>query len=185
MADQLIAQETERSMMMLTRPGYAAPSLIVAVARLEGLGLTVNLDVRVDQGGTVRVTAVRVQSSAPGAVTSRALRAIRLDQLARDAVQQLESPVSMRDDIAPGAFQVAGEPADQAWISPVPGRRQASPELAEQAARIYAAAVAEGSGSPTMAVAHRLGYSRSQASRFIKAAREAGLLDPAITKEDK
>jgi hypothetical protein len=149
------------------------------MARLDDLGLTVSFRVRVDPGGTIRVADLAIHptaSPAEGAITSRALRGIRLDQLAREAVRQLEQPASMREDVAPGAFQVAGDPSDQAWVSPVPGRRRAPRELAEQAARIYTEAVAKGSRAPTLAVAHELGYSRSQASRIVRAARDAGLL---------
>jgi hypothetical protein len=47
---------------------------------------------------------------------------------------------------------------------------------AEQAARIYAEAVASGSRAPQKAVIDRLGCSRSRASRMIRAARDLGLL---------
>lgn len=172
--------------MLLTRPGSAAPSIIDAVARLDDVGLTVRFQVRVDPGGTIRVARLAVDpagSPAEGAVTSRALRGIRLDQLAREAVRQMEQPAAMREDVAPGAFQVPGDPAGQAWVSPVPGRRRAPRELAERAARIYTEAIAQGSRAPTLAVAHELGYSRSQASRILRAARDAGLLDRAAPPE--
>lgn len=182
MAFELVSSPAERSMMLLTRPGRAAPSLIEAMARLDDLGLTLSFHVRVDPGGTIRVAALTIHptgSPADGAITARALRGIRLDQLARAAVRQQEQPASMLPDVGLGAFQVPGDPADQAWVSPVPGRRRAPREKAEEAARIYIKAVASGSKAPTMAVANELGYSRSQASRLVRAARDAGLLDQA------
>jgi hypothetical protein len=118
-------------------------------------------------------------------ITSRALRAIRLDYLAREAVRQLEQPVVMREDFAIGAFQFAADaadmwashghvvnvqnPQDRLWVSP-PVSRLKPREQAEQAARLYAEAVASGSRAPTQAVANGLGYSRSQASRIARRA---------------
>lgn len=166
-------------MMLLTRPGRAAPSLVDAMAQLDDLGLTLSFRVRVDPGGTVRVVELTINPAAPGdgAITSRALRGIRLDQLAKEAVRQQERPTTKRDDVFPGAFQVPGDPANQAWLSPAPGRRPTR-ELSNEAARIYTAAVEAGSRAPTLAVANELGYSRSQASRLIKAARDTGLIGP-------
>jgi predicted GIY-YIG superfamily endonuclease len=49
---------------------------------------------------------------------------------------------------------------------------------AAAAAGFYLAAQASGSPAPTLAVAAAMGVSRSQASRYVRAAREAGLLPP-------
>lgn len=184
---------------VLTRPGFAVPDAIVASAELTDVQLTVTLFVRVASGGTIRVARLAVQPVpyTGAAVTSRALRAVKVDQLAREAVRQLERPVSMREDFAEGAFQITEgadiwanhghmrnirNPESQMWRSlAVPGRRLTGREQAEQAARIYAEAVASGSRAPTQAVAHELGYSRSQASRMIRAARDLGLLGDLAT----
>lgn len=196
------AMRHESSFPVLIRPGVAAPSLIIANAELADVGLLVSFTVRVANGGTIRVHRLNVQpldmTSANPAITSRALRSIRLDELARQSVRELEQPVSMREDYAEGAFQMTADPdriwastmhmkdvqnpQDMLWVSrPVPGRRRTSREQAELAARVYAEAVDSGSRAPTQAVANELGYSRSQASRMIRTARDLGLLGKPTT----
>lgn len=175
------------STLVLTRPGMAAPSAIDATAQLDGIGLTVSLRVRVDPGGTARVVVLSVSPLAaivghidradddgtvpPGAVTSRALRGIRLDELAREAVRQQERPAAERDDVRAGAFQLqTGGPV---WYADPPIRRPRAEQVAA-AARIYLAAAEKGSRAPTVAVVNELGYSRSHASRLIRQARDEG-----------
>lgn len=196
MAYQLVAKHTDRAYPVLTRPGFAAPNELTASADLEDIGLVVTFAVRVAVGGTYHVVRLDVQPRGMGTqpvITARALRAIRLDELAREAVRKLERPVVMREDHAAGAFQITDDPEriwanygsfrditnpeDHIWVSrPVLGQRRTPREQAEIAARLYAEAVASGSRAPTQAVADQLGYSRSQASRMIRTARDLGLL---------
>lgn len=198
---QLVAQHTDRAHPVLTRPGFAAPNELTASADLEEVGLVVTFAVRVAVGGTYHVVRLGVQPRGMGTqpvITSRALRAIRLDELAREAVRKLERPVVMREDYAPGAFQIIDDPEriwanygsfrditnpeDLIWVSrPVLGQRRAPREQAEIAARLYTEAVASGSRAPTQAVADQLGYSRSQVSRMIRTARDLGLLGNTST----
>lgn len=193
----LVPRKTDRAYPRLTRSGFAAPSELVASADLEDIGLVVNFAVRVSVGGTINVVRLEVLPRDMGVqpvITARALRAIRLDELAREAVRKLERPVVMRPDYGPGAFQIIDDPdriwashgsmrdltnpEDQIWVSrPVPGTRRTPREQAEIAARLYAEAVASGSRAPTQAVAGQLNVSRSQASRMIRTARDLGLLD--------
>ena len=197
MSVEVKAIRHESARPVLTRPGYAAPSVIVASAELADVGLSLNFAVFVSPGGTFRVRRLTVSAAgSSAAITSRALRTIRLDYLAHEAVRQHEQPVSMLPDHDSGAFQAfqfaadatdpwgshgnfrdIRNPQDQIWrSSPALGRRLTSREQAEQAARIYTEAVATGSRAPTQAVAAELGYSRSQASRMIRTARDLGLL---------
>lgn len=180
MANELVARRGERAMMILTRPGRAAPSQIDAMARMEDLGLTLSFSVRVDPGGSARVTHLSIDpvGLASGAITSTALHAIRLGELAREAVRQVEQDADMIEDETgtSGAFRLPGAAAGEAWVSPVPGRRRTPKERAAEAARIYNAALTKGSDAPTVAVASEMRVSRSQASRYVRAARDGGLI---------
>jgi hypothetical protein len=53
-----------------------------------------------------------------------------------------------------------------------------SEDDARLAAQIYSEAVAAGSRAPAVAVANALNRSRAQAARYIRRARELGLLSP-------
>jgi hypothetical protein len=181
--DELCAESGERSAPVLIRAGIAAPSVIRAACKLGDLQIGITLIIRVDVGGNVRVAELTIhaqETPATAAITSRALRSIKLDALAREAVRRLEGPVIMREDVAPGAFQRPGDDPKTFWIpggGRVPGRRRTPREQAEEAAQIYSEAVGSGNRAPTKAVAAQLGYSRSQASRMIRTARDLGLLD--------
>jgi hypothetical protein len=191
----VVAHPAEGSTMLITRPGTAAPDSAIATAQLDSVGLKVRFRIRVDPGGGARVVELSVWPLAaivrttevadgdgavlpPGAITSRALRGIRLDELAREALRQVEMPAADRSDLRPGAFQLPGDPAGRTWYADPPPRR-AQADLVATAARVYTAAVAAGSRAPTLAVAHALGYSRSQASRLIRQARDDGKIPPA------
>jgi hypothetical protein len=180
--DKPIAWPGERSRPVLVRHGVAVPSPVQAAVKLAEFGFAVTLTIRVDVGGTIRVSEMGVharETPTVGAITSRSLRSIRLDHIAREAVRQLEYSVSMREDVAPGAFQQASDDPNTFWVpggGRVAGRHRTPREQAEEAARIYAEAVDSGSRAPTQAVANQLGYSRSQASRMIRTARDLGLL---------
>jgi hypothetical protein len=166
------------SVLVLTRPGVAAPQSIDATAQLEDVGLGVSLRVRVDPGGTARVVRLAVTPLGatvrdvertddgvllpPAGITSRALRVLRVDALAREAVRQQERPVA-----APDAGWNAGT------------RQRAAGDRAAVAAQVYLAAVKAGSRAPTLAVAAEFGYSRTHASRLIRQARDTGMLPRA------
>lgn len=188
--DELRAEPGERSAPVLIRAGAAAPSVIRAACKLGDLRIGVTLLIRVDVGGTVRVAELTIhaqETPTTAAITSRALRSIKLDALAREAVRLLESPVVMREDVAPGAFQLPGDDPKTFWIpggGRVPGRPRTPRGQAEEAARIYSEAVEAGNRAPTKAVAAQLGYSRSQASRMIRTARDLGLLTARAINED-
>lgn len=183
MAFRLVPRADPRAAMVRTSRDRTAPNLIEAVAELPGTGVTVTLSLRVHPGGEVRVISVTVQAmeGPMGAVTTRALRAVPLDRLARDALRQLErGPVTERPDVAPHAYTWPGAPEGTFMAEPPPAERRPSPaEMVGEAARIYREASATGSRAPTLAVASALNCSRSSASRLIRAARDRGLLDPA------
>jgi hypothetical protein len=181
MAYRLMARPDPRAANVRTSRGHFAPSRIEADVELPGSGIRVRFLVRVDPGGAPRVIelAVWAAEGAAGAITSRALRGIQLDRLARDAVRQWERPVTERPDIAPGAYSWPGAPEGTFMAEPPPRRLRLTPaEKISEAARVYREALAGGSRSPTEAAAAALNVSRSQASRYVRQARDAGMLPP-------
>jgi hypothetical protein len=132
--------------------------------------------VRVDPGGQARILDLRVVVDEAGeTITTTTLRKVLVDQLLRAALSaattKIEDRPDAHPDIEPAPFQIAAGD-DRVYWSPPPG---ASDKVA-QAADAYREALASGSRAPTAAVAEALGYSRAQASRYIRAARDAGLL---------
>lgn len=58
-------------------------------------------------------------------------------------------------------------------------------DRAREAARVYSDAVKRGSRAPAVAVANEMGYSRSQVARYIRRARELGLLSRLENSSDR
>jgi hypothetical protein len=167
-------------------------------------GFDVHLDVVVGPRGpqAVRVTveqplAVRppgnaeADLSAPG-VTLTVLRKITVDQIIREAIGQLEQPITSAEAETGirGTFRVPGAAkvwrrgsADTVWADggvgiPGDGRgRDTSTGRLWQVARIYQSAVAAGM-PPVKAVAEEMSCSRSTAGRLVGEARKAGFLEP-------
>jgi hypothetical protein len=85
-----------------SRPGIVVPSLIRASAEIKELDLIVNMEIRVEPGGSWRILELamtplsgdRLQhdlvANPLGAITARALRSFRIDSMAREAVGQQE-----------------------------------------------------------------------------------------------
>jgi hypothetical protein len=117
--------------------------------------------------------AVRPGKKTP--INSTVLRGILLDQIIPAAVKAASKPIKERPDVMPGAFQVSGEEDEsRAWVSPAPGVN----EKVLQAARIYREALSAGSRAPAAIAAEEMNLSRAQVARYIRKAREAGLLPP-------
>jgi hypothetical protein len=164
----------------------AVPAVILAQAAIAELDLSVIMRIRVNPGGTWRIVELLVTplsagglqhdmvTNPPGAVTVRALRGLRLDAIARQAVAQEELPVVSRADVRAGAFQVEGRE-----LTYLADPRMSRSDLVEAAARAYNQAVVAGSRAPVQAVMAALGYSRGHASRFIREARDSGAIPPS------
>lgn len=157
------------------------PSAFDARILLGPPELEITMAIVVGAGGHALVREFAVAPQGAGeTVTTRLLRRIPMDRLLRAALQVVTvDQMIPRDDIHPDAFQMPGDPADQAWVSPRPqaGRgREVSSARVVRAAEIYREALASGSRKPAEVVAERLHYSRATAARDIRAARERGLL---------
>jgi hypothetical protein len=140
-------------------PTSVVPDRFFAEMYLSEIGLVVGLTVRVAIGGRPRVTEINVESSSRTPLTSTLLRRIPLESLTREAMAAV--PAGARRD---GGVKSGG------------GDRTAC------AAAFYAEAQASGNQAPTVTVAAALGCSRAQASRYIRAARESGLLPPVARR---
>jgi hypothetical protein len=160
----------------------AIPDHFEVFARVEGLNIRIEARAAFGAGGHVRVTGLTVNPAdfVSGTITSSGLRrAVLVDELVRRAIAELEVPWTDLPDAGLNVGQVPGDQPGEAWYSPPSGqRRRPQEDLVAQAARIYNAALEKGSRAPTMAVGLQLRYSRSQASRLVRAAREQGLIAP-------
>lgn len=145
-------------------PGTFSTTCYVDEGRLAVIGV-----ITVIPGGqavmvemTVHGGPATATTTAP--VTTSSLRRILVDQIVRAAVT--EATVDMPPDDV-GDPSTLGERMESA-----------SQARAAEAAKHYLAAQASGSSAPTLAVAAEMDVSRSQASRYVRAARDAGLLPP-------
>lgn len=135
-------------------------------------------------------------------VTTTNLRRLLVDRLVRAAFEAVKEPVKVGDVENLLMLLRSGLTLEQAEVMNgtmfrVPGRthpsvmeiytgpaghlgaykRETADDRIAVAARLYQNAVAAGSSAPVRDVGTALGYSTSQASRYLKAARERGLLD--------
>lgn len=135
-----------------------------------------------------------------GGITTTNLRQILVDRLVRLAVEKVRQPIErlpeesraalIRGGAAPdfaarftsNAFRIPGvTPPGQYQFSPPPAahsERQSTRDRVVEAAQHYRQAIANGSRAPGKDVAIAMGMSTSQVSRYLKSARDAGLLDP-------
>lgn len=173
----------KRSMWVRTGPDSAVPSKFDVQIHLAAPELTVFMTVVVGPGGRALVREFGISpKDLEATVTTRMLRKIPLDRLLRAALDSVSQQATGRPDVHPSAFQVPGDPEDQAWVSPEPdqGRgREVSRDRVARAAEIYLQALAAGSRKPAEVVAEKLHYSRATAARDIRAARKRGLI-PSI-----
>jgi hypothetical protein len=182
--------EPQQAGLIRTGPDTAVPSRFTASIYLQQPELTVSLYVIVDQAGTrPRVVDARLQVDVRASITTTLMRRVLVDQLLKAALDAATVRVEGRPDIHPGAFMATGDPKDQAWVSPPPRSSAhgdaALRDRAREAARIYSDAVMRGSRAPAVAVANEMGYSRAQVARYIRRARELGLLPPLGKPVDK
>ena len=169
----IVVQAHERSAMVRTGPKRAAPSRFTAYAQLRNPDVQVAVTVALEDGAVPVVEELAIRPGKKTPVNSTVLRGILLDQIVPAVVKAASKPITERPDVLPGAFQVSGEPDEnQAWVSPAPGAN----EKVLQAARIYRDALSAGSRAPAAIAAEEMKLSRAQVARYIRKAREAGLL---------
>jgi hypothetical protein len=174
-----------RAAMVRYGPTGALPSSFAAVVDVHTPDLLVTLSI-VYIGHQPRVTGLVVEVDPRRTITTSLLRQVLIDPMLHAAIAAALQPLEEHPEVQEGAYRVAGDEEGTYRVSRA--RRRGTPgsdEQARQAAEIYKTAIAMGSGSPTLDVAKEMSYGRSQASRLIRAARNAGYL-PAVnpTKGD-
>lgn len=187
----------------LIADGVAAPSLFAAEIDVAELPFSVTVTVVIGFGGEALAKRIEAVASDAGSITTSALRKVLVDQLVKAAVDEASFPVTMEargtgslssGSSADASFVIDGpglfgEPGPITYVQPdalpITGRQQRLDERARLAASIFLQAVATGSRAPSDAVAKEMGYSRSQAARYIKHARELGLLPAMDAKESE
>lgn len=193
MVDQATAVPTRFS----ARFSLSEPLFVVAMdLAMEGIRPVVR-----------RIEAVRGRLDArgiivdtEGGITTTNLRQILVDRLVRLAVEKVRQPIEqlpeeareqlIRGGAAPefadrftaNAFRIPGvTPPGQYQFSPRPPahtERSSTRDRVAEAAQHYRQAIENGSHAPGKDVAIAMGVSTSQASRYLKSARDKGLLDP-------
>jgi hypothetical protein len=181
---------------MLVAPDREVPAWFDAEIKLADFPLTVTITVVIGLGYEAFAKRVELVAADGSAVTTSGIRKVLVDQLVKAAVAEASTPVQRRDELVVSgegaAWETAGPgplgepgPIFRMTVQPFPAttRQQRLDERARQAAKIYAAAVNSGSRAPGDAVATEMGYSRSQAARYIRRARELGILPTADVKD--
>ncbi|MDX3662285.1 hypothetical protein PV646_33700 [Streptomyces sp. ID05-26A] len=163
-----------------TGPNTAIPNRFQANFQLESPPAAVALEVFVGTDLRPVAISVKVQASTKTPVTTSVMRQILIDQLVQRAVEEATVPASKREQwlatLPPGAVQ----PTDRSDAAPSADQRtrtQADDD-ARRAALIYAEAVSRGNRAPAVAVANVMNRSRTQVARYIRRARELGILPP-------
>jgi hypothetical protein len=169
----------ERAFSVRVSPTAFVPSRFTAWVVLAQPRVRVDVELAIPPDG--RQPIVRELTVTPGVdfaapISTTTLRRILVDQIVRAVMAKAaaisEGHVVDRSDIGPGMYQLVGDPEDNMRFTPP----MTADQLTARAAQVYREAQESGSRAPTGAVAAALGYSRSQASRYVRAAREAGLL---------
>ncbi|WP_380723332.1 hypothetical protein [Saccharothrix hoggarensis] len=167
-----------------TGPDTAVPTRFQANFALEEPDVAATMEVFVGTDLRPVVLSVAVKGKAAAPVTTSVMRQILVDQLVRAAVEKATVPASVRDEwlatLPLGAQAVDRREASSTADERV--RNQADDD-ARRAARIYSGAVAAGNRAPAVAVANVMNRSRTQAARYIRRARELGLLPPLGSSE--
>jgi hypothetical protein len=163
-----------------TGPDTAVPSRFEASFQLASPEAAVTMEVFVGADLRPVVIELRIRSKVRTPVTTSMLRTVLVDQLLQAALEKATVPSSVRDEwlaeLPPGSGGAAGTTPPPSADERVRGNAE---EDARTAARVYKEALASGSRAPAVAVAHTMNRSRAQVARYIRRAREMGLL-PAL-----
>jgi hypothetical protein len=111
------------------------------------------------------------------------LRTPEVESVATRAFRMPEFTPAVNEYIAGNAFRIPGvTPPGQYQVSPAPARTERATTKANigRAAEYYRQAVANGSSAPQKDVALAMHMSTSQVSRYLKSARDQGLLDEPL-----
>lgn len=165
-----------------TSPTAGVPPRFRAEVHLSEPRLVVYMTVRVIPPGQPRVTEIEIRADPRDSISTTTLRRVLVDPMLRAALTEAETPIEAADHIHPGAYRFPGAPEGTYWVSPHPSTAD---ERVPAAAAIYKSAVAAGSKAPTEAVALELRVSKASASRYVRAARAAGLLPKIKDRQPK
>jgi len=163
-------------------PDSAVPTRFEASLQLAQPEAAVTLEVFVGSDRRPVVIELTIRSKVRAPITTSMLRSVLVDQLVQAAIAEATVPASVRDEWLATLPPGLANPVDAAWMSsaaPVSSARGNAEEDARTAARIYQEALATGSRAPAVAVANTMHRSRAQVARYIRRARELGLL-PAL-----
>jgi hypothetical protein len=141
-----------------TGPDTVVPALFGASFALEKPRAAVMIEVFVGADLRPYVAELTIRANVQTPITTSVLRRVLIDQLLREAMAK--ATVHSRGDLTVGQERGRGHVEDDA----------------RRAAEIYSEAVASGSRAPAVAVANVMNRSRAQAARYIRRARELGLL---------
>lgn len=168
-----------------TGPDTAVPSRFEAHFQLAKPEAAVTIEVFVGADLRPVVLELRIRSKVRTPITTSVLRQVLIDQLLREALNKATVPSAVREEWL-ASLPLGGQPQSRktdAATRPAPSAperlRGNADEDARTAAQIYAEAVAAGSRAPAVAVANTMNRSRAQVARYIRRAREMGLL-PAL-----
>jgi hypothetical protein len=165
-------------------PDTAVPTLFEANVQLANPEAAVAIEVFV--GGDLRpvVIELRIRTKVRTPVTTSMLRTVLVDQMLQAAMEEATVPLSVREDwLATLPPAIASQaPTWETQTAPPSAEQRVSRNAevdARTAARVYQEALATGSKAPAVVVAHTMNRSRAQVARYIRRAREMGLL-PAL-----
>ena len=182
--DVLIQPDVSRTTRIT--PTAEVPLAFTAQIEFGEPPLTVTLKIEVSVGGQAQAKKIEISHKDGAPVTTSAMRKVLVDQLVSAALAKASVEVKPLPDVHPYAWEshafdnVFGpEGVVRIDEGPASVRQERSDSRAQQAAAIYRAAVAAGSRAPADAVATEMGYSRSQAARYLRRARELGFLSVA------
>lgn len=175
----LSVERLEPSGYLETGPNTAVPSRFEASFQLANPEAAVTIEVFVGADLRPVVIELSIRSKVRAPVTTSMLRNVLVDQLLQAALEKATVPTSVRDEwlaeLPPEIVDTRRTPPPSA-DERVRGNAE---DDARTAARVYKEALAGGSRAPAMAVAHTMNRSRAQVARYIRRAREMGLL-PAL-----
>ncbi|GAB3902689.1 hypothetical protein GCM10029964_093520 [Kibdelosporangium lantanae] len=167
-----------------TGPYTAVPARFEAHIALDVPAANVTIEVFVDpnRGPTVQSFTIRPKGGGPIGTTM--LRQVPVDQLLQDVVAEATVAAAANADVQPARPTVDEEAGPETSSQDVTlTARERTQRQAEQdartAARLWSNAVASGSKRPGVDVGREMNRSRAQVARYVRHARELGLLPPA------
>lgn len=167
---------------LATGPNTAVPRRFEAHFVLTEPDASVTIEVFVGADLRPVVIGLRMRANAQTPITTSGLRRVLIDQMVVRAMEKATVPASVREEwlaSLPAEFRTPAPTAsDNPAASAAANKRGRADADARAAAEIYLEALATGSKAPGVAVANRMNRSRAQVARYIRRARELGLLPP-------